>query len=412
MSARRPSRLLRPAAAVLAVVALSVGGGGLLTGCAIQRGIEALALLSDIAGAQDDPGRPSEDVARVVIRRGSGPDALRADLYLPADSRGTAQAAKAALLLVPGLAETGKDDPRLVALAGSFARARIAVLVPDIASLRELRAGPENIREIAAGLRFLAGDGRAIWAVPPGAEPAEATAGPVGIAAISYAVGPALLATLEPDLAGRIGFLLGVGGYHDIAASLTYITTGWYRDADGAWQEGAPNAYGKWAFVMANAGRVTDPADRTSLEAMARRRLADLDAPIDDLVAGLGPEGRAVHALVTNGARERVEGLIAALPRPIRDDMAALDLAGRDLSAAPPALLLHGSDDDIIPASESVALAAALAATQVAAPGPDRVRLILLDSLAHADLGLDSIGDGFRLWRAVYWLLARRDGAA
>ncbi len=115
---------------------------------------------------------------------------------------------------------------------------------------------------------------------------------------------------------------------------------------------------------------------------------------------------------MTNGARERVEGLIAALPRPIRDDMAALDLAGRDLSAAPPALLLHGSDDDIIPASESVALAAALAATQVAAPGPDRVRLILLDSLAHADLGLDSIGDGFRLWRAVYWMLARRDGAA
>ncbi len=412
MSARRPSRLLRPAAAVLAVVALSVGGGGLLTGCAIQRGIEALVLLSDIAGAQDDPGQPSEAVARVEIRRGSGPDALRADLYLPADSLGTAQRAKAALLLVPGLAETGKDDPRLVALAGSFARARIAVLVPDIASLRELRAGPENIREIAAGLRFLARDGRATWAMPPGAEPAEATVGPVGIAAISYAVGPALLATLEPDLAGRIGFLLGVGGYHDIAASLTYITTGWYRDADGAWQEGAPNAYGKWAFVMANAGRVTDPADRTSLEAMARRRLADLDAPIDDLVAGLGPEGRAVHALVTNGARERVEGLIAALPRPIRDDMAALDLAGRDLSAAPPALLLHGSDDDIIPASESVALAAALAAAQIAAPGPDRVRLILLDSLAHADLGLDSIGDGFRLWRAVYWLLARRDGAA
>src|SRR5690606_9699910 len=138
----------------------------------------------------------------------------------------------------------------------------------------ELRAGPENFREIAAGLRFLAGDGRATWAMPPGgAAPAGAEAGPVGIAAISYAVGPALLATLEPDLAGRIGFLLGVGGYHDITASLTYITTGWYRDGDGAWREGAPNAYGKWAFVMANAGRVTDPADRTSLDAMARRRL-------------------------------------------------------------------------------------------------------------------------------------------
>lgn len=405
MNARRPSRPLRPAAAVLAVVAVAVIGCGLLAGCAVQRGVEALVLLADIAGSQGDPGQPSRGVVRTEIRSGSAPDRLRADLHLPADDSGAAQAADAVLLLVPGLAETGKDDPRLVALAGSFARARIAVLVPDIASLKALRAGPENIREIAAGLRFLAEDGLGRWATPAdGPQPADATARPIGIAAISYAVGPALLATLEPGLAGRIGFLVGVGGYHDITASLTYITTGWHRDAGGAWRQGTPNAYGKWAFVRANAGRVASPADRTSLEAMARRRLADLDAPIDDLVAGLGPEGRAVHALVTNGARERVPALIAALPQPIRDDMAALDLAGRDLSTAPPALLLHGSDDDIIPASESVALAAAL--------GPERARLILLDSLAHADLGLDSIGDGFRLWRAVYWLLAMRDEAA
>jgi fermentation-respiration switch protein FrsA (DUF1100 family) len=83
--------------------------------------------------------------------------------------------------------------------------------------------------------------------------------------------------------------------------------------------------------------------------------------------------------------------------------MAALDLAARDLSAAPPALLLHGRDDTIIPPSESVALAGAL--------GETRVRLILLDSLAHADLGLDSLGDAYRMWRAACWLLAARDGA-
>jgi hypothetical protein len=307
--------------------------------------------------------------------------------------------------LIPGLAETGKDDPRLVALAASLARARIAVLVPDIASLRELRAGSENVSEIAAGLRFLAEDGRSMWAIPLGdTDLVEMEARPVGVAAVSYAVGPALLATLEPGLAGRVGFLVGIGGYHDVTASLTYITTGWYRDAGGIWRQGTPNAYGKWAFVMANAARVDNPADRTSLAAIARRRLADLEAPIDDLVAGLGPEGRAVHDLVTNEDRARVADLVAALPAPIRHDMAVLDLAGRDLSAAPRALLLHGRDDAIIPASESVALAAAL--------GPTGTRLILLDSLAHADLGLDSIADFYRLWRAVYWLLAVRDGAA
>jgi hypothetical protein len=397
MTLRRSSLGLAAAAAVLLLA-----GGALLSGCAVGRGIEALHLLADIAAGPVQPDTPLDGVARRAITDAA---ALRGDLYLP--TRGESaepMPAAAALVLVPGLAATGKDDARLIGLAVALARARIAVLVPDIASLRELRAGPENIAEIADALRFLGGSGRSNWTMPTTPEAIqEAEARPIGVAAISYAVGPALLATLEPDLAGRVGFLVGVGGYHDITASLTYITSGWYRDADGAWRQGAPNAYGKWAFVMANAARVEDPADRTSLDAMARRRLADLDAPVDDLVAGLGPEGRAVHALVTNEDRERVADLIAALPAPIRDDMAALDLAARDLSAAPPALLLHGRDDAIIPPSESVALAGAL--------GETRARLILLDSLAHADLGLDSLGDAYRMWRAACWLLAARDGA-
>ncbi len=310
-------------------------------------------------------------------------------------------------MLVPGLAPGGKDDARLVALARALARARIAVLVPDIASLRELRAGPDNVGDIADALRYLGGDGRARWA--PAASD-DTAAAPVGVAAISYAVGPALLATLEPGMEGRVQFLVGIGGYYDMTASVAFFTTGWYRDQDGAWRHRAPNAYGKWAFVMANAARIEDAGDRTSLGARARRRLADLGAPIDDLVAGLGPEGRAVHALVTNEDRDRVPALIAGLPEPIRADLAALDLAGRDLSAAPPrVLLVHGRDDAIIPASESGRLAAALPA--------GATELILLDGLAHADLGQGpgaqgAVGDFLRMWRAAAWLIAVRDGAS
>ncbi len=418
MIPRRTSPRLAAATAVLLFAT-----GPLLSGCAVGRGIEALDFLLDIAAG---PDTTLAGVTRIEISSGPGvefeisperlgpsgivvgPGALRADLYLPSQGDGGAASAvpaRAALVLVPGLAETGKDDARLVGLAVAFARVGIAVLVPDLASLKKLRAGPENIGEIANSLRFLAGGGQRLCTTwrNRGAVETDAAPCPIGVAAISYAVGPALLATLEPDLVGKVGFLVGVGGYHDIAASLTYITTGWYRDADGGWRRGTPNAYGKWAFVLANAARVADPADRTSLDAMARRRLADLDAEIDDLAAQLGPEGRAIHALVTNTERDRVAALIAALPESIRADLAALDLAARDLSAAPPALLLHGSDDTIIPASESVALAAAL--------GPDRVRLVLLDRLAHADLEQVSLGDAFRLWRACYWLLAARDGA-
>lgn len=389
---RRCLPLLLPIAAGILLFAVAA----LLPGCPARNAAEALHLLEDIAAGPAAPAG-AEGVVRRELRFGAAEERL-ADLYLPAGADGGApRSADAALLLVPGLAPAGKDDARLVALARALARARIAVLVPDIASLKALRAGPENVDDIAAGLRFLAGPGRPDWSDAPGR--------PVGVAAVSYAVGPAVLATLEPGLAGEVDFLVAVGGYYDLAATVTFFTTGWHRDADGVWRHRPPNAYGKWAFVQANAARLSDPGDRSSLSAMARRRLRDLTAPIEDLAAGLGPEGRSVHALVTNEDPGRVTSLIAALPEPIRADMAALDLAGRDLSGAPPeALLIHGRDDAIIPASESIALAAAL---------PGAPELILLDELAHADLATDGPRtnvDFLRLWRASAWILAARDG--
>lgn len=418
MSRFRPPQT---AARALAILALLLAVPALLSGCAIGRGIEALSVLGDIgarqgavdgslpgvlrtalsSGPDDGPARPGHDAPP------SGPHVLHAELYRPMHAEtGEALPSRAALLLVPGLAETGKDDPRVVALAASLARAGIAVMVPDLVSLRELRAGPDNVDEIARALRFLAGDASGLWAAPSRPTAGhELGARPVGVAAVSYAVGPALLATMTPQLAGRVDFLVGVGGYYDMTAALAFATTGWYRDVDGSWVRGAPNVYGKWAFMQANAARVDDPADRTTLAAMARRRLADPAAPVGDLAAALGPEGRSVHELVANQDPARVPALIDALPPGIRDDLMALDVSAYDLTTAPPhVLLLHGRDDAILPASESVALAAAL--------GPGRTHLALVSRMAHAEFGVSSIADLYRLWRAVYWLLAVRDGAA
>ncbi len=294
-------------------------------------------------------------------------------------------------MLVPGAAERGKDDPRLIAFATSLARARFLVLVPDIESLRALTIGPEDVGRIADALRHLGGRDD----VPkPDA---------LGLVAISYAVGPAILAALEADLRGRVGFILAIGGYYDMAAVVTFFTTGKYRQGpDAPWRHKAPNAYGKWVFLRANAGRLEDDRDRWLLAAMARRKLADLEAPLDDLAARLGPEGRSVHRLLVNRDPEAVPALIAALPRGLRADMAALDLSRAELATLEAELiLLHGRDDAIIPYTESQALAAA-------APR-DRVTLCLVDNLAHVRLGPGGLLDSYRLLAATYRLLVLRD---
>ncbi len=299
------------------------------------------------------------------------------DLYVPAET------AAAGIVLVPGAAREGKDDPRLVALAETLARAGFLVLVPDIANLRDLAVSADDRRPIADAARHLA---------------AGHGLGRVGVAAISYAVAPAVLAALEEP---GIDFVVGVGGVYDLDAVITFFTTGRYRAGPGQeWLSMRPNAYGKWVFVAANAGRLPDSADRALLAAIADRKMAEPGAAIDDLRAGLSPQGQAVMALLDNDDPARVPALIRALPAAADDEIRRLDLAEQDLSRLRAQLILvHGRDDRIIPWTESAALAEM-------AP---RAELVLLDDLAHADLRPGGAVDAVSLWRAVRLLLEERD---
>jgi len=299
-----------------------------------------------------------------------------------------------AAVVVPAGAAQGKDDPRLVAFATTLARARFMVLVPEIPTLRALRVAPKDIGHIADAVRYLAEARRS-----------DGVTDPIGVVAISYAAGPALLAVLEPDLRAEVRFLVAVGGYYDIEAVVAFFTTGSFREGpEEPWQRRTPNAYGKWLFVRANAERLSDPRDRVLLTSMAERKLRDPNTEIADLVAALGPEGQSVQALLANENPADVPALIARLPAAIRADMAALDVKRHDLSRLTARLILiHGRDDAIIPYSESLALAAA-------AP-PGQVTLYLVDHLAHVKLGPGGLMDGLRLWRAVYRLLEERDRA-
>lgn len=363
----------------------------LLGGCG-WRGFEAIHVLNDIAAGAGPSRlkRTTPEPRRTAIGYRAGGRDYLADVYLP----GGGEAALASLLLVPGIAPRGRDDPRLVAFAETLARARFRVLVPDMPNLRAQRITPADIRHIGDGIDYLA------------ASPIASPPAPIGIAAVSYAVGPALLAALEAEPPGRVAFLLAIGGYYDSVDVITFFTTGYYRErADGKLLLGRPNAFGKWVFVIANAHRLEDAHDRALLRQMARRRLDDNAAPIDDLAGALGPEGRAVYALMVNTAPDRVKALVAQLPAGVRRDIEALDISRRDLGRLKTRLILvHGRDDAVIPYTESLHLAAAAPAGGAS--------LTIVGDLMHADLGGIGLWDAFRLWRAVLRLLRERDGVA
>ena len=97
-----------------------------------------------------NPERPQAVGAtrRVPVSYRTQGRAHRGDLYLPSQSRG-------GILLVPGAAKEGKNDPRVVTFAMALARANFAVLVPDLVNVHELKVGARDIREIADGFSYL-----------------------------------------------------------------------------------------------------------------------------------------------------------------------------------------------------------------------------------------------------------------
>ena len=354
----------------------------LLAACAPGRALESLTVLQDVAtGAHAE----AEQLGPVEIGYRVAGQARTADLYRPAKTPPAA-----GVVLVPGATPEGRRDMRLIAFARELAAARVAVLVPDLPGLRRLRLAAAHADPIADAVTHLSN---------------RAGGGPVGVIAISYAAGPAVLAALRPEAEARIGLMLLVGPYYDMEAALTYVTTGAYRTGPEApWQFGRPNPRGIWLFIAGNADRLPAAGDRRLLRRIAERKRADPRASVDRLAARLSADGRAVYALATARDPDRVPALIDALPAAIRAELAALDLSRRNLGRLPGQIrLLHGRRDPIIPFTESQRLRAQLPA--------DRTRLYLTDGLVHADLSGVSLGDVGSLLDLTYDLLSWRDAA-
>lgn len=347
------------------------------TACSPGRLLES-AQLGLAAGAGAQAAGAAGAARRDVILAGQ-----LGDLYLPALPR-------AALLMVPGVTPLGRDDPRLVAFAEALSAHGFLVFVPELPGLRAQRVGTGDIAAVA-------GAGNALATCFGPDEPRFA------VGAISYAVAPAILAALTRPHGQRVALILGIGGYHDLTAAITYLTTGYYRTAPaGSWRYGVSLPIARWVFVLASAMQVSDPRDRALLSEIARARLEDPEADVRAATASLGPDGRALLALATNTDPDQVPALLAALPEPVRSDLAALDLSRYPLQELHADLLLiHGRDDPLIPASESRALAAALP--------PGRSAVFVVGNLTHVDIGPGGIADSLLLWQASYRLLAHRD---
>jgi dienelactone hydrolase len=352
-TARAPTvaRRVRLALALLALALLALAFAP-----AASRHARAAALLLRLTGSEAWLAHRYEWPVRVEdvqITRAGG--VLRARLYLPATrpERG--------VVLVHGVQYAGMDEPRVVNLARQVASSGLVVLTPHVTSLSEFRLDPSAADDVRAAFDYLA------------ARP-EARRG-VGLLGASLAGGLVLRVASEPGVRAHLSFVMSVGGHYDLARVLRYAAA----PADA--QDPAPDPYVAALFAYASAEQLVPPAEVSAFRAALRLHLA-WDAPgAQRACAAVHGEARTTLERLIAGDRSVVAPRLTAMLPALAPGLAALSPAGH-LAAlrGVTVLLVHGERDNVVPPSESSAIAREIG------DGRD-VRLVFTPLIDHVNFG-------------------------
>ncbi len=329
------------------------------------RGAALVIRAADLHG----PARRLADLDAVriterIVHARTKETSIRARVYAPA-----AGSARQTILLVSGLHPAGIDEPRLVALARTLAKANVTVVSPEIPELSRFEITPSLTDRIEAAAVWLATES----GIPPD--------GKIGLIGVSFSGGLAVVAAGRPSLRGRLLFVLSFGGHGDLGRVLHYFCSGDARVP--------PHDYGV-AVVLLNLADRLVPADQVApLRDAVRRFLwasyldrADKQSAEQEFaalheVARTLPEPAAT--LLDHVNNRDVKRLGPRLLPHIRPYVEAPALSP-SLSPPPtvPVFLLHGRDDNVIPAAESRELADRLR-------GEVDVRLLITPLISHAE---------------------------
>ncbi len=309
---------------------------------------------------------------------------VRARIYRPAIVRGRT------LLVTGGVHAQGIDEPRLKKLARDLAVGGTPVVTAEVPDLLQYRITPnltDTIEDAAA------------WVA---AQPALAPDGKIGLFGVSFAGGLSIAAAGRPSIRDHIALVLSFGGHGDIDRVMRYLSTGIHPN--GATRP--PHDYGVVVILMNVADRVVPPEQVAPLRTAVT---AFMNASHLDMVDKAAAQREFTHA------RE----LQVTLPEPSRTLMGYVNdrnvkglgaavlphLTGyaNDAALSPdvapgvraPVFLIHGADDNVVPAIESRLLADRLR-------GQVPVHLLITPLITHAEV--DRPSSAKDIWRLIsFW---------
>jgi dienelactone hydrolase len=303
-----------------------------------------------------------------------------------------------AAMLVGGVHPDGIEEPRLVDLARDLAGTGVNVVTPEIPDLMQYRLTARVTDTIEHSAEWLA-------------DRQDLSGGnPVGMIGVSFSGGLSIVAAGRPGLRHRVAYVLSFGGHGNLPRVLRYFCTGVEPSLPGgAVTRRRPHDYAL-AVLLYQAVDLVVPADQagalrhgieTFLQASSLARI-DQQRAMDVFQRSRAFEGQLPEPSATL-MRQINDRDVAATGLQLLPYLAQLGqdpALSPDRSAPPssPVYLLHGSDDNVIPAVETELLAAHLAHTT-------RVHPLVSGFLTHVDLSsrptLSETGRMIAFWKSA-----------
>ncbi len=317
------------------------------------------------------------DFATVPVRRGAlALGAVRAYRYAPRDRPGPC-----GVVLVHGVHYLGIDEPRLVRFAESLAATGLTVLTPEIESLADYRVDRAAVGEIGVAVHalraHLGGDK------------------PVGVVGVSFAGSLALLAAADPEIGRDVAFVVTVGSYDDLARVSRFYATGRIPGPDGARLSLRPHEYGPVVWIYSHLEDFFPLEGLEDTRGALRRWLHDEHDEARAEAARLPAASKVkLEALFAGDVERAVPDLLADVDRHAAD-LAPLSPHGQLQSIHVPVFALHGSDDRLIPPSETLWIARDL-------PPEALSRVLVSGALTHVEIGEQA--SLLERWRAVHFM--------
>jgi pimeloyl-ACP methyl ester carboxylesterase len=313
--------------------------------------------------------------------------AVPARVYLP---RGVGFAP--GIVVVHGMHELGIEEPRLVSFARSLAASGFFVMTPLVPGIADYRVQAESADVIGSAARHFAQE----LEVPK-----------VGVFAISFSGGLALAAATDPQYQPAIAWVASIGGYYDLAHVLRFFATGEAIRPDGAVEHLETHEYGPLIVIYDEPQDFFSPQDAPIAEQALKVLLHGDGKASEALTQKMSPAGRQIMQNIYHKHRERLTPAILAEIQKRSESLTAASPAGHLRFLKAPVLLLHGSDDNVIPPTELLWL-------QRDIPQDELVAALVSPALGHVDVGTkESWRERLALvhWMAMMIHTARNTGA-